>query len=105
MTTKHTKGPWQVQIVHAAFTQYEIVHTDGELKSLIGCTFKENAICPEHGGDDISNALLIAAAPELLEACRAAEKAISGNGQWVSDENQNVFLMLCKVISKAEGTL
>lgn len=59
----HTKGPWQVQDATKA----------GEYRIL---AYEQMQIAATHlcGPDDLSNARLIAAAPELLAACEYVVK-------------------------------
>ena len=54
MKTKHTRGPWKA---HSNVGNWTVIHSEDEV-------FKNIALVP--GGD--SDACLIAAAPELLEA-------------------------------------
>ena len=54
-----------------------------------------------------ANARLIAAAPDLLEACKAAiansEKTLAEDGGFRQPEAQHVFDMVSAAIAKAEG--
>ena len=76
MTTKHTPGPWYV--FHSAHRGR--FDDDGPGAFSIGdaqTAYSANILCsrvqwPERAEEMKANARLIAAAPDLLEACRAA---------------------------------
>lgn len=85
--SEHTPGPWKADIR----TGIAVVYHDDENNCLMGD--EDNVICAWHGervvGDDdlprwrmdeedIANARLIAAAPELLEALEALLKSLPG---------------------------
>lgn len=63
MDAQHTPKPWRVEWDHS-WQREVIVADDGQWIATIG----ESAI---YTGDSKANARLIAAAPDLLEACRA----------------------------------
>lgn len=100
MNTKHTPGPW-IAIPDAT-------HRDHQLIVAIG---------PEHTGLDVAsvrpwmthdeaNARLIAAAPDLLAACKRAEELLSSITDIRSDlaEFQNAYLSQLRwAIAKVEG--
>ena len=63
--TKHTKGPWTIGRAN--------------LSGFISIRSEERGICevlPQSRAETQANAALIAAAPELLEACKATEPAL-----------------------------
>lgn len=65
----HTQGPW---IVRKHNDGHRIWHEPGDgLRSLIVPIINDFDICEEHGGDSLSNAALIASAPDLLAALEA----------------------------------
>lgn len=67
----HTPGPW---IVRKHNDGHQIWHEPGDgLRSLIVPIINDFDICEEHGGDSLSNAALIASAPDLLAALVDAE--------------------------------
>ena len=67
MTTANvTKGPW---IVRGDILEATVEKTDGELRSIIARCYGVS-LCDEHGGDALSNAKLIAACPDLLDALK-----------------------------------
>ncbi len=95
--SKHTKGPWR------RHGELIIGANDKDVATLVTFNKKvklsngETAI-QTHNHDD---AKLIAAAPEMLEACRAAFDVIAEAG--IQDKYLDVANMLSEVISKAEG--
>ena len=92
--SKHTPGPW------AASSASSVVG------ALVGAsaTYHVAAVMPQLDKAEVeANARLIAAAPELLEACKAVE-------EWWLREGKHEFLgapagifMLRAAIQKAEG--
>lgn len=91
MTTKHTPGPWTIEIPSNGCDRY-IIH---------GKSFEEIcATCLDTEHEMQANARLIAAAPELLEACRLALGAFEANR---IDMQQNAERKLNAAIAKAEG--
>jgi hypothetical protein len=99
---KHTKGPWEA--------------TPGEIIGKRVANGSMDLICDLRGSpfvDDIAyNSLLIAASPELLEACKAIVARI--NGEWDNpsllkfgpcSENliEDVLCLAKYPIAKAEG--
>lgn len=96
----HTKGPWNIDRnnVHA-----------GTIATLYGC--RDNTYVdiwstnwPENAEQQDANALLIAAAPELLAACKAALRGfrllILAND--LTDEEREQIQLLQSAITKAE---
>lgn len=66
----HTPGPWQVGDEGPAIITIEA--TDGRA----ACVLAEMSPSGDLDSEDFANARLIAAAPELLEACKAQHEAI-----------------------------
>ena len=89
-TTKHTPGPWMAT-GHETDPRWQVFyrHSSGGLVRV--------AICDDDR-DDGANARLIAAAPDLLDACKAALNWLSRCGQegLVREEIE-------KTVKKAEG--
>jgi len=86
----HTKGPWR--LVWWGNDQYPLplsilANNDEQWVTNGGCVSSE------------ANARLIAAAPDLLEALRAAKTWLEG---WASAESE--LAIIDAAISKAEGT-
>lgn len=104
MSAKHTPGPWHLR--------YNGKH-DGD-RSVVG---RSRDICAMDGGpsDDmetLANARLIAAAPELLEACKAGLAMLETARRYFpeSARNSDTFSLLNvtantikPAIAKAEG--
>lgn len=103
MTGKYTPGPWSVYDCHG--------------DKLDACRFENGAFqvmsvdCDHHAVADCScnhscrmedeceaNARLIAAAPDLLEACMEAVEALNGHPNTMGTEE-----LLLSAIAKAEG--
>ena len=88
----HTEGPWKVN--------REDVLADNKHETLIATVFEENARWK-------ANARLIAAAPDLLEACQGclqdAEDALSGDWEPSDDGWKSIIDHLTSVIGKAQG--
>ena len=75
MTTEHTPGPWMVR--NAGERRKTMIYTD---RGSIAHVVKQGLPTDE------PNALLIAAAPELLAALRWAEESLGG---WPADAEQS----------------
>lgn len=88
MTTKHTPGPWTIEIPSNGCDRY-IIH---------GKSFEEIcATCLDTEHEMQANARLIAAAPELLEACKMALSCMA------PEDNDATARTLRSAIAKAEG--
>jgi hypothetical protein len=79
---KHTKGPWVVREMYRGIDGgYTIEHISEGLRSVVA-ELNEWWLCAEHGGCGApSNARLIAAAPDMLEACKEAEDMFAQYGE------------------------
>ena len=80
-TAKHAPGPWVVILSPADHDEFEVVTSN---VSMPICKFWRNG----HGVEaHAANARLIAAAPDLLDACRKALYAIKGreHDQFIRD--------------------
>ncbi len=76
---KHTPGPWYME-ANEAELYYEV---NGEMQKMIAIgTAKDEspilAYVPTTWDEDKANARLIAAAPELLEACKGVMDMLDG---------------------------
>ena len=104
---KHTKGTWYSS--ESVNIHEQRIIADEETGQTI-------AVCYGRGGHDVreseteANAHLIASAPELLEACKAALAAINlrldvdGGKTGAFASEINAVLLLEKAIAKAEAT-
>jgi hypothetical protein len=107
----HTPGPWKVvrtKDEHWRERYYGIWTDEGVEKDRpIANVDGDNAVwLPE--GEDFANARLIAAAPELLEACIEARSALDnlmGDSDLPEDDSEEMtaMQMLSAAIAKAEG--
>jgi hypothetical protein len=68
----HTPGPWGVRKHEKGFVVY---YSDGEIRSNTAQCY-DNTVAEEHGTAE-ANSLLIAAAPDLLDALQTAETALT----------------------------
>jgi hypothetical protein len=85
MTTKHTPGPWKAECLFKDLDRWEIW---GDGKIVSSHVFGK------------SDARLIAAAPELLEACKLALECLSPFSDEDTDGSKTTIR---KAIAKAEG--
>ena len=93
--TDHTPGPWHV--IEACYEAYRGSHSIGSVDVRV-------AKVARNGVDDVegeANARLIAAAPDLLEACVEAIQALDAEfSQRITDVN---FPLLRAAVAKATG--
>jgi len=95
--SKHTPGPWEYS---ADWSEYYSAHKHfsldaGDTNIISGC-----GCCGSPTISSEADARLIAAAPDLLEACNLALNALKDN-DW--NEADGVFIALRAAIAKAEG--
>ena len=94
----HTKGPWRVENGRAVYGGYGFFNRIAEIE---GCHEESNIDATR---EDLS---LIAAAPDLLAACKAgteiSERTLAEDGGFRTPEAQAVYDMVCAAIAKAEG--
>lgn len=93
--TEHTPGPWQFEVNELG----TVIAKDGYS---IGSAFGSRAIT---GGDlpHEANGRLIAASPELLEACELALAAFDSSNVRIAYEYAGVVGKLRDAIAKVEG--
>lgn len=98
---KHTKAPWKRVDLEEIRTEdeeifiAEILHNDNVSQSLV------NEV-PEFD-EAMANAHLIAAAPELLEALKAAEMLLGLQNQEGTQFEEETINEIKEAIAKAEG--
>lgn len=85
---KHTKWPW----THAKNQDYTIVDANGSSV----CTYHVNEIT---GDNDLANARLIMAAPEMLDALQGAFDCLD------FESHEHIRLAIKNAIAKAKGEL
>lgn len=107
METKYTPGPWKFTQHEEGFPNFGHIHHDWKNN---GRNWTRTiAVLPTYAGKDEcrANAQLIAAAPELFEACRAAKATLAlkyeKEHQFNDINSQRLFEMLNAVIAKAIG--
>ena len=96
---KHTPGPWEVSKIGNPYDQFMIYAESDSGRN----------ICVAVEGE--SNAALIAAAPDLLEACKEIKAEISNCIEFINDRTPStdqqtiskLYSKLGKLIDKAEG--
>lgn len=101
---KHTPGPWRVA---KTGTPSKRIFAGDELIATIRHFFRGADAIGPLPSQATANARLIAAAPDLLEACKqtlAEMRAYVGESEFdKSDPSQFVFDLLKSAIAKAEG--
>lgn len=104
----YTPGPWQVHKHSGGIAiLHPLINKEGEYKGKLGgyhVVIQERQLTPEGIETTLNeaNANLIAAAPELLEACRDALMVLEYLKDYIPRSSQ-VIKMLKSSISKAEG--
>jgi hypothetical protein len=95
---KHTPGPWIMTIINAQ-RQFEIHAEDGTLVALATPVDRHGVFKTQ------ANARLIAAAPELLEACKYALRCfeVMDRDYALGNYPRGVSVTLEAAIQKAEG--
>ena len=95
---KHTKGPWKVREKLTVGNKILITSCKDKYVSEIFTLECEKAI-------DKANAHLIAASPDLLEACKSAYKNLKGETEmgWSIKKRSILLDELLNTINKAEG--
>ncbi len=107
---KHTPGPWELELqkTSAVFTAI------GEPVAVVGgeatgedVEFVIGRLCDygEHGVEQTTaNAHLVAASPDLLEACKAMAGVVEGFPDMISEPSVKAcYDMAVAAIAKAEG--
>lgn len=98
----HAPGPWAFEEGDRDRRGMSSIRKANDREFLIAhvlCDFRNDDVRAE----DIANARLIAAAPELLEACRAIAAATTMCNWATLDEVQAARDLVVKAIAKAEG--
>lgn len=95
MNTKHTPGPWAAK-PKGKLGEWHIDSAEWGIAIVAGGAGHEG-----FNGRSDENARLIAAAPELLEALKAVDRAWSSD--WSKEDCSDVSLLIGAAIAKAEG--
>ncbi len=105
---KHTKGPWRIGYEDQSGPEYITANNKPLVTLRWGCSCCKECIdkFEDMTKEEQANARLIAAAPELLEAC----KAIDLNAIWDGKRGSKGYLVMehhieraRQAIAKAEG--
>ncbi len=108
--TKHTPGPWRVE--DGTTLVWGNCNPDDNSSRGMGYPIAESRINPSgnwstgpYADEGEANARLIAAAPELLEALKAAVSQVhlTNSSEPMSPDVKRVFDQCCAAIAKAEG--
>ena len=100
MSETHTPGPWRVRGGAASVYAFDIVGPKGED---IGYANQSDGADDPEVYPDGANARLMAAAPDLLAACRAFLAADPGEGY--SPLEEAAIDLMRAAIAKAEGAV
>jgi hypothetical protein len=97
MSAEHTPGPWSISRAHPSAIVggkiYQFTNGSGQRQVAMACVMDED------NGSMEANARLIAAAPDLLDAARAALDDLISDGH----EHYRVAEVLRAAIAKATG--
>jgi len=97
MTAEYTKGEWKFQDWGSAGIDIMVSEPDGERRR----------IAELYGADALSNAHLIIAASQLLQACEAAYDQLTHihDGGYGQHKDNPLPMMLRNAIAKAKGAV
>ena len=99
----HTPGPWFVRLTDSTKTNYTVEKVTGDLRSIIAGS-NAACLCEEHGGDVLSNARLIASAPDLLNILKDAARMLGTlTGENLAVYARTFSVLAEDVIRKAKG--
>lgn len=101
---KHTSGPWTVGMASGRNPNTVFAGEDG-IASVFGLPLhsKIDELDKEWHQQPLANARLIAAAPDLLEACEAALAAFDGSNIRLASEHVGAVGLLRDALSKAKA--
>lgn len=102
--TRHTPGPWGIYPDRDKFESFSVEMVDGGAVVAIVQNVEDFSCIDEDNADAVdaeceANAHLIAAAPDLLEACRVVFRKCVQN----QAEGDSIGKLMAGVIAKAEG--
>lgn len=95
-THKHTPGPWVAAASPSSIVGWPIIGPGGRAVASVHCRRGDTAEGQQINAEAGANARLIAAAPDLLEACKAMLEEYGGIDRVCGD-------MAKDAIAKAEG--
>ena len=103
-TTNHTPGPWKIEkceengpFLDSFYISANVKEWDGNESQRIVCRFPTGTgQFSETGRENLANARLVAAAPEMLQALQCVVDLLG--------DQEGIFIEQCKAaISKAKG--
>lgn len=102
--TKHTAGPWAIEECRGDFEVYPVKGGPPKL----GRWAEVATVSGNYEAEDAANARLIAAAPDLLEALKAAKEVVDVAEGMTSCRSDDDFIwsaqkLINAAIAKAEG--
>lgn len=99
---KFTPGPWETDSIYecSGDATISILANDGEI--WIADVFVIHEGAPDDPEEGIRNAKLMAAAPDLYEACKAALQDYR-NINYPTDTHKAIMKQLQQALAKAEG--
>ena len=101
---EHSKAPWTVQKCYSGNVHDGFLIADSDGWNVANLWHNQHTADKEYIAQREANANLIAAAPELLEACRYAIENLRPQGTITKDfSGHNAMATLSKAIAKAEG--
>lgn len=106
MNAKHTPGPWDIGYGGKPEDGYATItskHRNVPVADLVARHSMAGAELSILDDECAANARLIAAAPELLEACYAAKMAIDRMALGETP-SADLYRSICAACAKAEGT-
>lgn len=101
----HTPGPWK--LAENSVAVYYWPETEAACEASEAAGHPVDVVIAKAGGElpfdrDIANIRLIAAAPDLLAACRAMLECCGGNEYW-QGETKAALELIERALDKAEG--
>jgi len=100
---KHTKGPWFSDMNPDELNPPVYIKRKGGKFPIVGTVFGCEGDSNNNHENAKANANLIAAAPELLEACKWSLRLIKEDRKMYLSQKIIAMNMLMKAINKAEG--
>lgn len=107
--TAYTAGPWKVVAEPWLFNGTPTICTATDGGMILGTVTHREGNYEGQLGDPVADARLMAAAPELLDACRFALDRLHDfpalDDEWLSERLHCVTAVLDKAIVKAAGAV
>ena len=103
--TEHRPGPWKIGAHADELTVIPItVSSEERWPWRIAAVYKNDPdLLPEYDGEAYANARLIAAAPDLLAACKGMVAAYRRDSFATLDDRREEFIACMDAIAKARG--